>query len=64
MNEDKAMEQGTFLKGALGALEDLASDIEKQRVEAHVLENKLVLLRAEAYKIRAQIRAYFGMEGK
>jgi len=63
MCEEEAEEQGTFLKGALGALANLASDIEKQRLEAHVLENKLVGLRAEAYKIRAQIRDYFGMEG-
>jgi len=61
-SEQEAEEQGTFLKGALGALQNLASDIEKQRLEAHVLENKLVGLRAEAYKIRAQIRDYFGLE--
>jgi len=63
-SEEDAEEQGTFLKGALGALQNLANDIEKQRLEAHLLENKLVGLRAEAYKIRAQIRDYFGLEGE
>ena len=62
--EEEAEEQGTFLKAALGALANLAGEIEKQRLEAHVLENKLVLLRGEAYKIREQIRDYFGMGGK
>ncbi len=61
MNEQEAEEQGTFLKGALGALENLANDIEKQRLEAHVLENKLVGLREETKKIRNQINAYFGV---
>ena len=64
MNEQEAEEQGTFLKGALGALENLAHDIEKQRLEAHLLENKLVGLKAEAYKIRGEIEKYFGLEGK
>ena len=62
-SEQEAEEQGTFLKGALGALQNLASDIEKQRLEAHVLENKLVGLRAEAYKIADEIVKYFGTEG-
>ena len=64
MNEQEAEEQGTFLKGALGALENLAHDIEKQRLEVHVLENKLAELRSETYKIRGQINDYFGKEGK
>jgi len=63
-SEQDAEEEGTFLKGALGALANLASDIEKQRLEAHLLENKLVGLRAEAYKIRGEIERYFGLEGE
>ena len=63
-SEEEAEEQGTFLKGALGALQNLGSDIEKQRLEAHVLENKLVGLRAEVYKIADEIVKYFGLEGE
>ena len=62
MNEQEAEEQGTFLKGALGALANLASDIEKQRLQAYLLENHLVCLKAEAYKIREEIEKYFGLE--
>ena len=61
-SEEEAEEQGTFLKGALGALQNLGSDIEKQRLEAHVLETKLIGLRAEVYKIADEIVKYFGLE--
>ena len=63
MNEQEAEEQGTFLKGLLGALDGLASDVEKQRLEAHLLENKLVLLRGEAYRISGEVAKYFNLEG-
>ena len=62
MNEKEAEEQGTFLKGAIGALETLASDIEDVRLDAHVLEMNLVARRREAHKIRDQIKAYFGTQ--
>jgi len=62
MSEQEMEEQGTFLKGALGALRNLANDIEKQRLEAHLLETKLVGLRSEVYKIADQIEKYFGLE--
>ncbi len=64
MNEQEAEEQSTFLKGALGALRNLADDIEKQRLEVFVVANKLKTLRQEAYKIHNEIGQYFGMEGK
>jgi len=63
-SEQDMEEEGTFLKGALGALQNLASDIEKQRLEAHVLETKLIGLRAEAYKIADEIVKYYGLEGE
>lgn len=63
-SEQDAEEEGTFLKGALGALANLASDIEKQRLEAHVLETKLAGLRAEVCKIVDEIVKYFGLEGE
>ena len=63
MNEQEAEEQGTFLKGALDALRNLANDLEKQRLEAWVQHTKLVLLRNETRKISDQISEYFGLEG-
>ena len=62
-SEQDMEEEGTFLKGALGALANLANDIEKQRLEAHVLETKLAGLRSEVYKIADEIVNYFGLEG-
>ena len=63
MNEQEAEEECAFIKGALGALETLASDIEDIRLDAHVLEMNIVARRREAYKIRDEIKKYFGMEG-
>lgn len=63
MNEQEAEEQGTFLKGALGALANLASEIEKRRSEACLLNLKLSSLVSETYKIREEIEKYFGLEG-
>ena len=60
-SEQDMEEEGTFLKGALGALQNLGSDIEKQRLEAYMIGNKLIGLREETKKIRNQINAYFGV---
>ena len=64
MNEQEAEEQGTFLKGAFGALEDLACDIEAQRLSAYVIEKRLTNLVIDTRKISKQIEDYFGRGGK
>jgi len=64
LSESEMEAQGTFLKGALGALHNLSSDIEKQRLEVHVLENKLIGLGLEVDKISNEIEKYFGLEGE
>ena len=62
LSEQEVEEQGTFLKGAIGALRSLSSDIEKQRLEAHLLENKLLGLERELNTISDKIQDYFGTQ--
>jgi len=62
MDEEKAEEQDAFLTTVLARLENLASDLDTERIKAEMLAMKLNQRKQEIRDIRSQICGYFEME--